>query len=130
MRKVFMLLSATILTGCVTAKEAPNLATLSIDFAWGSTPACGGTGSPEFVVGNVPAETKWLSFQMTDLDAPAFNHGGGVVAYAGTDKIPEGAFSYTGPCPPSRHTYQWTVTALSADKGTVLGRGKTTKSFP
>ncbi len=130
MRRFLVVASALALAGCVTTKDAPNLANLTVDFSWGDTPACGGTKAPAFTVGNIPAETKWLEFQMTDLDAPAFNHGGGTVAYAGSGNIPAGAFSYVGPCPPMPHRYQWTVTALSGGKDVVHGRGKTTKTFP
>jgi len=130
MLKRLPLLSVILLAGCVTTKDAPNLSTLSVDFSWGDTPACGGTKSPAFSVGNVPAGAKWLKFWMTDLDAPAFTHGGGTVAYAGNGHVAPGAFSYTGPCPPTRHSYQWEVTALDAEQATVLGRGKATKTFP
>jgi len=67
---------------------------------------------------------------MTDLDVPSFTHGGGTVKYTGSGSIPAGAFSYTGPCPPSPHDYEFEVTAINAAGDTVLGRGKAVKSFP
>lgn len=113
-------------------------ADFTVRFSWGSTPVCA-TGIPKFVpnpafaVNGVPPGTHALSFEMIDLDAPSFHHGGGVVAYHGQTVIAPGAFGYLGPCPPSgSHYYLWTVTAL--DRGTtfgrVLGRAKAGLSFP
>lgn len=120
---------AITVSGCQTTKEAPNVSALSVDFSWNDTTACS-SKSPAFKIGNVPTGTKTLKFWMTDLDLPSYMHGGGAVAYTGSSEIPQGAFSYTGPCPPSKHEYQWEVTALNAGEDTILGRGKATRPFP
>jgi len=79
----------------------------------------------------VPAGAKYRSFRMVDREVPSYPHGGGTVEFTGSGNIPAGAFSYTGPCPPSGpHTYEWTVRALSADRGTILGEGAAAKPFP
>ena len=118
------------LSACQTAKEAPNLAKLDVDFSWVGTSACS-SKSPAFSIENVPAETATLKFLMTDLDKRTFNHGGGTVAYSGGSAVPAGAFSYTGPCPPSgSHTYQWDVQALNAAGDMILGKGTATAPFP
>jgi phosphatidylethanolamine-binding protein (PEBP) family uncharacterized protein len=76
----------------------------------------------------VPAKTVKLDIRMVDLDAPHFVHGGGRMAYSG-DSLPYGAFSYRGPCPPSPHTYQFTVKALDA-AGKTVGTATARKRFP
>ena len=125
-----MLVGAPALAGCQTTKEAPNLATLSLSFAFQKPHACSRL-SPEYTVGNVPAETKFLKLRMVDLDLPTYAHGGGTVAYSGGGKIPEGSLKqYEGPCPPTAHRYEVTVEALNADQTLVLGRGKATEKYP
>lgn len=109
-----------------------------LSFSWGATPACDSgrpavVDSPEFRLSNVPPGTRVIAFEMTDLNAPEFHHGGGTVPYSGNDLIPAGAFRYLGPCPPiGQHRYTWTATAR--DRGTTFGRtlGETsaTRSFP
>lgn len=113
-------------------------AAFELSFAWGATPACDSgrpseVASPEFRLSNVPPGTRVIVFEMTDLNAPNFRHGGGTVPYAGNDLVPAGAFRYLGPCPPAGpHRYMWTATAR--DRGTTFGRslGETsaTRSFP
>jgi phosphatidylethanolamine-binding protein (PEBP) family uncharacterized protein len=66
---------------------------------------------------------------MIDLQVPDYPHGGGSVSYSGSGSIPYGAFSYKGPCPPSPHTYEFTVKALDAS-GNVLATGKAKRRFP
>jgi hypothetical protein len=102
---------------------------LSLRFSWTGIPACA-TVSPAFELGGVPADTKLLSFMMTDLNMPTFHHGGSTVAYSG-NVVPRGAVTYTGPCPPSgqRHNYRWTVQALDA-AGKSLGKGSADATFP
>ncbi|HLI11098.1 MAG TPA: YbhB/YbcL family Raf kinase inhibitor-like protein [Alphaproteobacteria bacterium] len=100
------------------------------DFTWEGTAACFDPQSPPFSLGNVPAGTKTLEFRMQDLDAPSFPHGGGTVAYAGQSKVPRGAFSYKGPCPPhGQHRYMWTVKAEDG-AGKVLAVAQVMKKFP
>ena len=116
--------------GCQTAKEAKNLATLSVDFSWSSKHGCSST-PPAFKISGIPEGTKTLKFWMTDLDKTSYSHGGGSVDYKGTGDIPEGSFSYTGPCPPSgSHDYKFDVSAINAAGDTILGKGSATKSYP
>ena len=99
------------------------------NFSWAGIPACAST-SPAFELNNVPADTRQLSFVMTDLDMPSFNHGGSTVTYTG-NVVERGAVTYTGPCPPKgeRHNYRWTVQALDV-AGNVLGTGTAEALFP
>jgi phosphatidylethanolamine-binding protein (PEBP) family uncharacterized protein len=127
---VLGMVSAVILSGCQSTKDAANLATLGVEFSWTAKHKCSST-SPAFKISGVPAGTKTLKFWMTDLQVPTFTHGGGSVAYSGSGDIPEGAFSYTGPCPPSgSHDYEFEVTAINEAGDTALGRGKSVKPFP
>jgi hypothetical protein len=83
-----------------------------------------------FRISAAPKGTTQLRFQMVDLNAPAYPHGGSTVAYRG-GAVARGAISYTGPCPPggSKHTYRWTVEALDAG-GKVLGTASASGAFP
>ena len=100
---------------------------------WEGIKACNGqpiqSPSPRFVLKNIPAATTEIEFKMTDLDAPAFNHGGGKIRYAGAPEIAPGAFTFIGPCPPSTHRYEWTVTARDA-AGQRLATTRATKKYP
>jgi phosphatidylethanolamine-binding protein (PEBP) family uncharacterized protein len=102
---------------------------LTLRFSWAGISACGST-SPAFELDEVPADTKLLSFAMTDLDMPSFHHGGSTVTYTG-NVVERGAVTYTGPCPPrgERHNYRWTVQALDV-AGNVLGTGSAEALFP
>ncbi|MBB4305398.1 hypothetical protein GGD81_004474 [Rhodobium orientis] len=102
---------------------------MSLGFSWGPTKKCFDSKSPPMRVGKVPKGTRKLRFRMVDLNAPNYPHGGGTVAWSGKRNIPYGAFRYKGPCPPSRHTYQFTVEALGAGNK-VLGRAKARRAFP
>lgn len=93
----------------------------SFTFEWGDIPSCN-TGSPNvvpnpiFKLKNVPKGTKFIEFQMNDLDAPSYSHGGGTVPYSGEDVIKPGGFTYESPCPPGRvHTYEWTANTKEED---------------
>jgi hypothetical protein len=55
-----------------------DTSSLSLRFSWIGIPACAST-SPPFQLGGVPTGTKYLSFTMTDLNAPSFHHGGSTV---------------------------------------------------
>jgi phosphatidylethanolamine-binding protein (PEBP) family uncharacterized protein len=119
--------AAIVILGCQAF--AGSASAMSLSFSWKGTPACS-SSPPAFRVGSVPKGTKSLDFELKDFDAPNFRHGGGTVDYAGKPSIPAGAFSYTGPCPPSgAHHYQWTVTALDEAKG-ELGSATATGTFP
>lgn len=98
-------------------------------FSWAGIPACEAI-SPAFELGGVPGGTKRLRFQMHDLNAPAFHHGGSTIAYAG-DAVKKGAIHYVGPCPPrgERHRYRWTVEALDGS-GKAIGTATATEAFP
>ena len=102
----------------------------SIDFTWQGTKACFDPQSPPFTLSGVPPGTKTLRFTMKDLDAPSFDHGGGTIAYTGQQRIPRGAFTYRGPCPPNgQHHYAWSVEALDA-AGKALVVATMVKPFP
>lgn len=121
-----------VLLTCVALALLPmsSAVAMSASFSWSGTTACSST-SPAFKLGEVPAGTKTLAFSMVDQDRPNYNHGGGKVAYAGSNSIAKGAFSYTGPCPPAgeQHTYVWTVEALDGS-GKVLATARTRAKFP
>jgi len=117
------------LSACQTTKMAENAAVLNVEFSWENTKSCSPV-SPAFNVTNVPEGTATLSFRMVDLNLPSYPHGGGKVAYTGSSDIPEGAFGYKGPCPPSPHNYKWTVQALNKAGDMILGQGTTAKIFP
>jgi phosphatidylethanolamine-binding protein (PEBP) family uncharacterized protein len=60
-----------------------------------------------------------------------FSHGGGTIAYDGQPRVPRGAFTYRGPCPPGgQHRYQWTVEARGDAAGQTLAITTITKKFP
>lgn len=110
----------------------------SLSFEWGDIPSCTSgnpnrVDNPVFTLKNVPAGTKFLSFNMTDLDKPSFNHGGGTIEYSGQDVIAPGAFKYESPCPPDgTHTYEWSVKAKESDGffSGSLGSATATKAYP
>jgi len=119
------LIMCGILAGSLTAAHAG----MSVSFDWGPTKKCFDPKSPPIALSGVPEGTKKLAIKMTDLNAVDYNHGGGTVAYSGQKSLPYGAFRYQGPCPPSRHTYQFTVKALDAS-GKVLATSKARRPFP
>jgi len=118
-----------VITAYATAKVAPNAVTLKVEYAWTASDNCS-TISPEIKVSGIPAATKELVVTLTDLDFPAYPHGGGTVQYTVTNAsftIPRGALKqYDGPCPPSApHSYTIQVDAVD-DKGVIVGTGKKT----
>jgi phosphatidylethanolamine-binding protein (PEBP) family uncharacterized protein len=119
---------ALAVSGNQTALGASDPVTLEVDFTWLSKHKCSGY-SPAFKITGIPDGTKFLKFNMTDLNYRSYPHGGGTVEYTGTGDIPEGAFRYRGPCPPSQHRYEFEVKALDASE-TVLGIGKAMRPFP
>jgi phosphatidylethanolamine-binding protein (PEBP) family uncharacterized protein len=127
------------------AFRAPPLAALAIGalaFALCATPAqaftvafdwCPQGSSPNFRLRDVPQNTVNLRFAMTDLDKPAFHHGGGTVGYRGQPEVPCDAFAsgFVGPTPaPGEvHTYEFTIEALDP-AGKVLAATKARRKFP
>lgn len=109
---------------------APGLASaMGLSFQWGPTKKCFDPKSPPISVSDVPEGTKKLRFEMHDLQAPNFHHGGGTVAYRGKDNFPYGAFAYKGPCPPKPHVYRFTAKALDGG-GKVLATASAERRFP
>lgn len=108
----------------------PGLAfAMGLSFEWGPTKKCFDPKSPPISVSGVPAGTKRLRFEMHDLQAPKFHHGGGTVAYRGRNSLPYGAFTYKGPCPPQPHVYRFTAKALDGS-GKVLATATAERRFP
>jgi phosphatidylethanolamine-binding protein (PEBP) family uncharacterized protein len=107
-----------------------------IGFDWSGLKSCrsgspGTVNSPAFSLREVPAGTKFIRFKLVDLNYPAFDHGGGTVAFASGAEIPAGAFKYKQPCPPNgSHTYEWTATAQSKKSGGKLGTAKARRDYP
>lgn len=127
-KRAFIILFALILLGTNPSLAQPS--EFRVDFTWEGTGSCFDPLSPSFSISNVPEGTKKLSFEMKDLDAPSYPHGGGTVAYNGQRGIPRGAFAYRGPCPPQgQHSYQWTVKAQDSS-GKTLAETKVMKKFP
>ena len=115
----------------IVAMGLPSAAqAFSASFSWAGISTCGST-SPAFTLRDAPKGTAKLSFEMHDLDAPAFRHGGSTVAYDGHGQVAQGAIAYTGPCPPvgQVHRYIWTIRALAAD-GKVLAQTTAEGRFP
>ena len=119
-----------LIAGAALAALSSNASAMSVKFSWSGYQACS-PRSPAFAVSEVPANTARLGFNMIDQNAPDYPHGGGTVAYRGQGKIPAGAFSYKGPCPPSgqQHLYEWTVQALDAS-GKAIGSATAAEPFP
>jgi hypothetical protein len=119
---------AIILFSALLVLPAQAQAAMSVSFDWGPTKSCFDSKSPPMTLKGVPTGTAKLDIQMVDLNAPAFRHGGGRVAYTGQKALPYGAFRYKGPCPPATHTYQFTVKALDKS-GKTLATAKARKPF-
>ncbi len=119
----------------VTALPSFAQSSLMVDWEWKRAHQCSST-SPSIEVDDISADAKSLTITLVDQDAPDFDHGGGVVAHDGRQKvsIPEGALkSYRGPCPPNfdsfGHDYRFIVRAIAADGKTELAQGEKTKTF-
>lgn len=102
---------------------------MSAVFTWAGIAPCEKV-SPAFTLKDVPRDTENLRFELRDNDAPHFEHGGSTVIYEGP-KVPQGAVSYIGPCPPkgSVHHYVWMIEALDG-KGKVLDKTMASGTFP
>lgn len=137
-RYPLLILSALLMmaTGCaannpdriVIPKDA---AKMEVTFSWEGIPPCTHE-SPEIKVSNVPEGTKDLQVKLKNLNLPAWNQGGGIVAHDGSGLIPAGYLSvgYNGPCPLNqRNKYEFSVMALDAG-GVIIGFGKAMRPFP
>jgi phosphatidylethanolamine-binding protein (PEBP) family uncharacterized protein len=120
-----LMVIAFLLASCTAA-----MADMKVSFDWGPTKKCFDSKSPPISLSGVPAGTKALDIRMKDMNVPDYNHGGGKVDYSGQKSLVYGAFSYTGPCPPSgKHKYRFTVNALDAG-GKTLATATADKMFP
>jgi phosphatidylethanolamine-binding protein (PEBP) family uncharacterized protein len=117
------------LASLMLAAATISASAMGMSFDWGPTAKCFDPRSPPITLSGVPRGTKTLQFNMVDLDAPDFRHGGGKVAYSGRESLPYGAFRYKGPCPPEPHSYRITVKALDSS-GKVLAAAQAQKRFP
>ncbi|BBO90953.1 phospholipid-binding protein [Desulfosarcina ovata] len=136
-----LLLLATLLLltlGC-SKKHGPepivipkDATKMEVSFTWAGIDTCT-HDSPEIQVTRVPAGTVELQVRLKDTNEPAWNHGGGKVAYDGSGTISAGALNrgYNGPCPPwdQSHKYEFSVMAVD-DQGTIIGFGKARQLFP
>lgn len=122
-----MRVPATMLMLLLTTAGAQ--AAMQVSFDWGPTMKCFDPKSPPIEVSGVPQGTVKLDIRMIDLDMPSYPHGGATVAWSGQSSLPYGAFRYRGPCPPSPHTYEFTVKALDAG-GRTLATATARKRFP
>jgi hypothetical protein len=124
MRNPLISLAALTLSATTASAE------FSISFEWGDIPDCRTgrpniVGSPAFTLKGVPEGTTSVHFKLTDLDAPAYNHGGGTVAVTHDGTLPFGAFTHKSPCPPGGvHTYEWTATALQGKKKLAVAKAR------
>lgn len=118
-------------SGCLGPKKVANMQEMKVSFSFDTQGCALNSPNPEIRVANVPEGTAFFQVSMVDFDARSFNHGGGTVGNDGDGVIKKGSLkSYKGPCPPSgRHTYEFTVRALNADKSLILGEGKAQSSY-
>ncbi|MHC1752267.1 YbhB/YbcL family Raf kinase inhibitor-like protein [Humidesulfovibrio sp.] len=121
-----------VLSGCLGPKRAANVQPMTVSFKWQAGGCQLSSPNPRIEVANVPEGTAYLKVTMADLDAPNFNHGGGIVEYKGNGTVEAGALAgYKGPCPPAgSHTYIFRVSALNGDQSLILGEGAAEKSYP
>lgn len=109
----------------------------SVAFDWDGLALCTSgrpniVGNPAFDLADVPAETEWLYFELTDFDARGYNHGGGWISFDGELTTLSDVFEYKSPCPPNgRHTYEWQVTATRTQSlDNPLGVAVSTRPYP
>ena len=69
-----------------------------------------------------------LRFNMVDLNAITYAHGGRPVAYRGNNRLACGVFRYNGHCAPAPRTHEFRVDALDKS-GKTLATAKARKSF-
>ena len=117
-------------TGCLGPKRVDNYQEMKVAFSFDTSGCALNSPNPEIKVSNVPDGTVYFQVSMIDLDKRSFNHGGGTVENGGDGIIKKGSLkSYKGPCPPSTHTYEFTVKALNADKSLILGEGQARSAY-
>ena len=128
-----IIFSIVLISGNAAIGGASNL---GVEFTWDGIRRCTGI-SPEIKVSHIPSDTVSFDVRLKDLDAPDYNHGGGIVPNDGTGIIPKKALKpdfglknrYKGPCPPmGAHSYVFTVKALDAS-GKVLAEGEAMQPF-
>jgi phosphatidylethanolamine-binding protein (PEBP) family uncharacterized protein len=123
--------AVVLIAGLLGTAEAQTAFTIAP--SWEGIATCNGrpvnSPSPKIRIANAPAGTVQLEFKMADLDAPRFSHGGGKVSYSGGNEVGAGAFTFTGPCPPATHRYEWSVIARDA-QGNSLGTAKAVIKYP
>ena len=125
-------------------------AELEFIFDWSDLKKCT-TGNPNrvtnpiFYLNNIPNNTKYIQFSLSDRDATGYNHGGGKVDISEIKVIKEketnfgkyefviepGKFKYDSPCPPSgKHTYEWTAKAKDEKKKLIGKKAKSKQKYP
>lgn len=115
---------------------ATPAAAFEISFDWSGLRSCTSgnpntVDNPAFKLKDVPPGTAFIRFRLKDLNAPGYDHGGGVVPYNGQAEIPRGAFRYRSPCPPGGvHTYEWTATAQSRRNGGAIAATAARRPYP
>jgi len=130
------ILFSTLALAATLALSPPAAQAFEINFDWKGLKLCTSgspnrVNNPRFVLRDVPAGTKYISFRLTDRNAPSYNHGGGVVKYTGQRVINPGAFKYQSPCPPSgRHTYEWRATAQTRKNGGRIEVTRAVRKYP
>jgi len=108
----------------------------SMEFDWSGLELCTSgqpniVDNPKFTLSNVPKGTAFVRFWLKDRNVPDYTHGGGVVAYHGSNTIAPGAFRYKSPCPPNgRHYYEWTATAQRKKSGGRIEIAKSAQMYP
>lgn len=129
-------LFAVVVVGLTILVYQPTMAgEFAFTFKWGGIPLCddgspNDVSNPIFTLSGVPAGTKEIEFEMIDLDAPSYQHGGGTVKYTGQKVIEKGAFEYESPCPPGEtHTYEWQANAKDAN-GDSIGKATARTNYP
>lgn len=129
-------LFAVVVVGLTILVYQPTMAgEFAFTFKWGGIPLCddgspNDVSNPIFTLSGVPTGTKEIEFEMIDLDAPSYQHGGGTVKYTGQKVIEKGAFEYESPCPPGEtHTYEWQANAKDAN-GDSIGKATARTNYP
>ena len=127
------------------AQSKTNAGNITLSFDWGNIPLCtsgnpGSVSNPIFTISSIPENAKWAKFNLTDMNAMTYFHGGGWVELEGNTTIDAGGntiidrgkFMYKSPCPPSgRHTYRWEVYFTEVDYSTTIIDGASaSKNYP
>ena len=125
-------------------------AELEFIFDWSDLKKCtsgnpNNVTNPIFYLNNIPENTKYIQFSLSDRNATSYNHGGGKVDISEIQVIKEketnfgkyefiiepGKFKYKSPCPPGgKHTYEWTALAKNEKKKTIGEKAKSKQKYP